>query len=207
MLVHRFDAVTLFLPILPIIWILGVNGSYCADHDALLSLNEPLKTAYFKRSGWQSCAILRSMNCSVHDKCPCAIQQKLPQIKTRISCSSRKVWLSRVSCANQWAQFNATYPIIVQVTLSPGPRPLSSDLRAENFDLASVITFQEYFLHKKKLQVVNSLLSGSFLIKFSSLSAPTKIEELTAGSDEKTQRSPAGNIELSGWSVRLEFAS
>ena len=31
---------------------------------------------------------------------------------------------------------------------------------------------------------VNSLLSGSFLIKFSSLSAPTKIEELTAGSDE-----------------------
>ena len=27
----------------------------------------------------------------------------------------------------------------------------------------------------------------------SSLSAPTKIEELTAGSDEKTQRSPAGN--------------
>ena len=40
---------------------------------------------------------------------------------------------------------------------------------------------------------VNSLLSGSFLIKFSSLSAPTKIEELTAGSDEKTQRSPAGN--------------
>ena len=32
-----------------------------------------------------------------------------------------------------------------------------------------------------------------FQIKFSSLSAPTKIEELTAGSDEKTQRSPAGN--------------
>ena len=30
-------------------------------------------------------------------------------------------------------------------------------------------------------------------VKFSSLSAPTKIEELTAGSDEKTQRSPAGN--------------
>ena len=40
---------------------------------------------------------------------------------------------------------------------------------------------------------VNSLLSGSFLIKFSSLSAPTKIEELAAGSDEKTQRSPAGS--------------
>ena len=40
---------------------------------------------------------------------------------------------------------------------------------------------------------VNSLLSGSFLIKFSSLSAPTKIEELTTGSDEKTQRSPAEN--------------
>ena len=31
------------------------------------------------------------------------------------------------------------------------------------------------------------------LIKFSSLSAPTKIEELTVGSDEKTKRSPAGN--------------
>ena len=33
--------------------------------------------------------------------------------------------------------------------------------------------------------IVNSLLSGLFLIKFSSLSAPTRIEELTAGSDEK----------------------
>ena len=31
------------------------------------------------------------------------------------------------------------------------------------------------------------------LIRFSSLSAPTKIEELTARSDEKTQRSPAGD--------------
>ena len=30
------------------------------------------------------------------------------------------------------------------------------------------------------LTIVNSLLSGSFLIKFSSLQAPTKIEELTA---------------------------
>ena len=30
------------------------------------------------------------------------------------------------------------------------------------------------------------------LFKFSSLSAPTKMEELRAGSDEKTQRSPAG---------------
>ena len=44
----------------------------------------------------------------------------------------------------------------------------------------------------KYLIPVNSLLSGSFLIN-SSLSAPTKIEKLTAGSDEKTQRSPAGN--------------
>ena len=35
-------------------------------------------------------------------------------------------------------------------------------------------------------------LSVTILIKFSSLSAPTKIEELTIGSDEKTQRSPAG---------------
>ena len=32
-----------------------------------------------------------------------------------------------------------------------------------------------------------------YWIKFSSLSAPTKIEELTTGSDEKTQRSRAGN--------------
>ena len=32
-------------------------------------------------------------------------------------------------------------------------------------------------------------LVGIIPIKFSSLSAPTKIEELTAGSDEKTQRS------------------
>ena len=45
----------------------------------------------------------------------------------------------------------------------------------------------------KEMYVVNSFLSGSFLIKFSSLSSPTKIEELTAGSDEKTQPSPAGN--------------
>ena len=43
------------------------------------------------------------------------------------------------------------------------------------------------------LNIVNSLLSGSFLIKFSSLSARTKTEELTAGSDEKAQRSPAGD--------------
>ena len=42
----------------------------------------------------------------------------------------------------------------------------------------------------KMKRVFCSLLSGSFLIKFSSLSAPTKTEELTAGSDEKTQRSP-----------------
>ena len=34
--------------------------------------------------------------------------------------------------------------------------------------------------------------ASSFFINFSSLSAPTKIE-LTTGSDEKTQRSPAGN--------------
>ena len=34
-------------------------------------------------------------------------------------------------------------------------------------------------------------LCSSF--KFSSLSTPTKIEELTAGSDKNTQRSPAGN--------------
>ena len=40
------------------------------------------------------------------------------------------------------------------------------------------------------------------LIKFSSLSALTKIEELTAGSDEKTQRSSAGN-----WTQGLENCS
>ena len=39
--------------------------------------------------------------------------------------------------------------------------------------------------------VVNSFLSGSFLIKFSSLSAPTKIEELTAGSDERNTAQPS----------------
>ena len=38
---------------------------------------------------------------------------------------------------------------------------------------------------------VNSLLSGSFLIN-SSLSAPTKIEEQTAGSDEKHSAAPPG---------------
>ena len=48
-------------------------------------------------------------------------------------------------------------------------------------------------LFENDVFLINSLLSGSFLIKFSPLSAPTKIEELTAGSDEKTQRSPAGN--------------
>ena len=42
--------------------------------------------------------------------------------------------------------------------------------------------------HNRKLALV-----GIIPIKFSSLSAPTKIEELTVGSDEKTQRSPAGN--------------
>ena len=39
----------------------------------------------------------------------------------------------------------------------------------------------------------SSLLSGSFLIKFSSLSAPTKIEELTARSDKKKTQ-PLGSI-------------
>ena len=34
---------------------------------------------------------------------------------------------------------------------------------------------------------------GPALIKFSFLSAPKKVGELEAGSDEKTQRSPAGN--------------
>ena len=40
--------------------------------------------------------------------------------------------------------------------------------------------------------LVNLLLSRSFLIKISSLSAPTKIEELKAGSDGKWVRFPAG---------------
>ena len=54
------------------------------------------------------------------------------------------------------------------------------------------VHFRQKKKSKEKKLIVNSLLSGSFLIKVSSLSAPTKIEELTAGSDEKTQRSPAG---------------
>ena len=43
-------------------------------------------------------------------------------------------------------------------------------------------------------KILNSLLSGSFLIN-SSLSAPTKIEELTAGSDEKNTAQPPPGIE------------
>ena len=42
---------------------------------------------------------------------------------------------------------------------------------------------------------VNLLLPGSFLIKFSSLSAPTKIEEPTAGSDEKKRKHGAARRE------------
>ena len=45
--------------------------------------------------------------------------------------------------------------------------------------------FSRHLASNRKLALV-----GKFLIKFYSLSAPTKIEELTAGSDEKTQRSP-----------------
>ena len=40
---------------------------------------------------------------------------------------------------------------------------------------------------------ISAIVQNMERLKFSSLSAPTKIEELTAGSDEKTQRSPAGN--------------
>ena len=43
------------------------------------------------------------------------------------------------------------------------------------------------FIDQQINEVVKLLLSGSFLIKFSSLSALPKIEELTAGSEEKTQ--------------------
>ena len=41
------------------------------------------------------------------------------------------------------------------------------------------------------LMIIISLLSGSFLMKVSSLSALTKIAELTAGSDEKKKHSAA----------------
>ena len=53
-------------------------------------------------------------------------------------------------------------------------------------------------VQKKKLNesFVNSFLSRSFLIKFSSLSAPTKIEELTAGSDEKQNTAQARVVRL-----------
>ena len=44
-------------------------------------------------------------------------------------------------------------------------------------------------------ELVNSLLSGSFLTKFSSLSAPTKIEKLTAGPDEKKHSAAPPGIE------------
>ena len=46
---------------------------------------------------------------------------------------------------------------------------------------------------ERKLREIDQKPTMKLSIKFSSLSAPTKIEELTAGSDEKTQRSPAGN--------------
>ena len=39
-----------------------------------------------------------------------------------------------------------------------------------------------------KNKIMKEIKEKRILIKFSSLSAPTKIEELTAGSDEKTQR-------------------
>ena len=53
--------------------------------------------------------------------------------------------------------------------------------------------------------IVNSLLSGSFLIKFSSLSAPTEIEELTVGSDEKNNTGqPRQESNPGSW---LEFSS
>ena len=40
------------------------------------------------------------------------------------------------------------------------------------------------------VSIVNSLLSGSFLIKFPSLSAPTKIEELTEPDQTKNTAQP-----------------
>ena len=59
----------------------------------------------------------------------------------------------------------------------------------------SEVRFQVRHLDGQQRTPFNRKLAlvGIIPIKFSSLSAPTKIEELTAGSDEKTQRSPAGN--------------
>ena len=50
---------------------------------------------------------------------------------------------------------------------------------------------KRFFQRSKLFSIESSLLSGSLPIKFSSLS-PTKIEQLTTGSGEKTQCSPAG---------------
>ena len=61
--------------------------------------------------------------------------------------------------------------------------------------LPFILTVHHASCHRPIVQIHTGgfLQSSSFLIKFSSLSAPTKIAELTAGSDEKIQRSPAGN--------------
>ena len=45
-----------------------------------------------------------------------------------------------------------------------------------------------------------------YLIKFSSLSAPTKIEELTAGSDEKPSAAPPG-IEPRVWRILVTHSN
>ena len=52
---------------------------------------------------------------------------------------------------------------------------------------------------KTILFFVNSFWSGSFLIKFSSVSARTKIEELTAGSDSGNPGNLAVEKELTAW--------
>ena len=59
----------------------------------------------------------------------------------------------------------------------------------------------KHVLFNRKLALV-----GIIPIKFSSLSAPTKIEELTAGSDEKTQRSCAVFFRLIRLSVLLSLS-
>ena len=60
---------------------------------------------------------------------------------------------------------------------------------------SGTVSIEVFPLGKQLLVTVNSLLSGSFLLKFSSLSAPTKIEELTAGYQTKKHSAAPPGIE------------
>ena len=65
-----------------------------------------------------------------------------------------------------------------------GPRQCSADTGADTWKKQALYHMPGWLTLAEQVQTP---------IKFSSLSARTKKEELTAGSDEKTQRSPAGN--------------